>query len=216
MFAFYTFAVIIVVVELLELVGFRSFSLLGLHTHIDQDCNLYASWNFKPFLKNGLCVIMCLCVCLCVCDCVCVYMCMRRVIVTGEKNPGMRTQASSSTLYGSLRVVSVVDKGPASRSGLTHKHTLSLDLSIFFSVAFSFFLCLSLSLSLSQVSGSPLFFPSSCSRFLCRSVSLSLLSLALSLSLTKSFVLFLFLSPRISSSFPLFLSHSFYLSGCVY
>ena len=73
MFAFYTFAVIIVVVELLELIGFRSVSLLGLHRHIDQDCNLYTSWNFKPFLKNGLCVIMCLCVCLCVFVCVCVY-----------------------------------------------------------------------------------------------------------------------------------------------
>jgi len=34
-FAFYTFAVIIVVVELLELLGFRIVSLLGLHRHID-------------------------------------------------------------------------------------------------------------------------------------------------------------------------------------
>jgi len=80
-FAFNTFAVIIVVVELLELlefklIGFRSVSLLGLQGHIDRDCNLYTSCNFKPFLKNGLCVFMCLCVCVCMCVCVCVCVCV--------------------------------------------------------------------------------------------------------------------------------------------
>jgi len=60
--------------------------------------------------KQFVCVYVFVCMSVCLCLCVCVCMCTRRVLVTGEKNPGMRTEASSSTLYGSLRVVSVVGR----------------------------------------------------------------------------------------------------------